>query len=150
MSDPIPTVPSAFGPFEVTADPLSVDQLAAEVQTAADGAVVTFIGLVRDNHQGKQVIALEYEAYPELAVREMRALGEAVAAQHGLHGIGIRHRTGRLAVGEVSVVIAVAAPHRAAAFAACADALDRLKATVPVWKKEWYTDGSAWIGQAAG
>ncbi len=149
MSDSTPRSP-AFGPFEVTADPLSADQLAAAVQTAAAGAVVTFIGLVRDNHQGKRVVALEYEAYPELAVREMRALSEAVAAQYGLHGIGIRHRTGRLAVGEVSVIIAVAAAHRAEAFAACADALDRLKATVPVWKKEWYSDGSAWIGQAAG
>ena len=149
MSDPIAPAP-VYGPFEVTADPLSADQLTAEVQTTADGAVVLFIGLVRDNHQGKTVVALEYEAYPELAVREMRALSEAIAAEYGLHGIGIRHRTGRLAVGEVSVIIAVAAAHRAEAFAACAEALDRLKATVPVWKKEWYTDGSAWIGQGAG
>lgn len=145
-----PDTAPALGPFEVTAAPLSVDQLTAEVQTPADGAVVTFVGLVRDNHAGRRVVALEYEAYPELAERELRALGEAVAAQYGLHGIGIRHRTGRLAVGEISVVIAVAAPHRAAAFAACADALERLKATVPVWKKEWYDDGSAWIGQGAG
>jgi molybdopterin synthase catalytic subunit len=140
----------ALGPFEITAAPLSVDQLAAEVQTPADGAVVTFVGLVRDNHQGKRVVALEYEAYPELAERELRALSEDIAAKYGLHGIGIRHRTGRLAIGEISVVIAVAAPHRAEAFAACAEALDRFKATVPVWKKEWYEDGSTWLGQAAG
>jgi molybdopterin synthase catalytic subunit len=139
-----------LGPFAVTADPLSVDQLTAEVQTPADGAVVTFVGLVRDNNRARPVVALEYEAYPELAERELRALSEAVAAKYGLHGIGIRHRTGRLAIGEISVVIAVAAPHRAEAFAACAEALDRLKATVPVWKKEWYADGSAWIGQGAG
>jgi molybdopterin synthase catalytic subunit len=141
---------ATLGPFEITPAPLSIDQLTAEVQSPADGAVVTFVGLVRDHHLGRRVIALEYEAYPELAEREMRALGEEVAARHGLHGIGIRHRTGRLAIGEISVIIAVAAPHRAAAFAACAEALDRLKATVPVWKKEWYEDGSAWIGQAAG
>ncbi len=140
----------ALGPFEVTPEPLSADRLAAEVGTPADGAVVTFIGLVRDNHLGKGVVALEYEAYPALAEREMAVIGAEVAARHGLHGIGIRHRTGRLAVGEVSVIIAVAAAHRAEAFAACAEALDRLKATVPVWKKEWYADGSAWIGQGAG
>lgn len=140
----------ALGPFEVTDAPLSLDRLVAEVGTNADGAVVTFVGLVRDNHLGRQVVALEYEAYPDLAEHEMRALSEDVAAKYGLHGIGIRHRTGRLAIGEISVVIAVAAPHRAEAFAACAEALDRLKATVPVWKKEWYDDGSAWIGQGAG
>jgi molybdopterin synthase catalytic subunit len=139
-----------LGPFEITAAPLSVDQLVAEVQTPADGAVVTFVGLVRDNNHDRRVVALEYEAYPELAERELRALSEAVATKYGLHGIGIRHRTGRLLIGEISVIIAVAAPHRAEGFAACAEALDRLKATVPVWKKEWYDDGSAWIGQGAG
>ena len=142
--------PPALGPFEITADPLSVDELTAEVQTAADGAVVTFVGLVRDHNAGRRVVALEYEAYPELAEQELRALGADVAAKYGLHGIGIRHRTGRLAIGTISVVIAVAAPHRAEAFAACAEALERLKATVPVWKKEWYEDGSSWIGQGAG
>jgi len=142
--------PPALGPFEVTAAVLSVDQLVAEVATPAAGAVVTFAGLVRDHHQGRRVVALEYEAYPELAARELQALSAAVAAKYALQGIGIRHRTGRLAIGEISVVIAVAAPHRAAAFAACAEALDLLKATVPVWKKEWYADGSSWLGQAAG
>ncbi|HUS16315.1 MAG TPA: molybdenum cofactor biosynthesis protein MoaE, partial [Chloroflexia bacterium] len=98
-----PTAARAFGPFDITADPLSVDQLCAEVQTPGDGAVVTFVGLVRDNHQGKAVVALEYEAYPELAEQELRALSTDIAAKYGLHGIGIRHRTGRLAIGEVSV-----------------------------------------------
>lgn len=147
---PPPDSGPALGPFEITAAPLSVDRIAAEVATPADGAVVTFVGRVRDNHLGQRVVALEYEAYPELAERELRVLSAEIAAKHGLHGIGIRHRTGRLAVGEVSVVIAVAAAHRGAAFAACAEALERLKATVPVWKKEWYEDGSAWIGQGAG
>src|SRR4051812_46151809 len=87
--------PTGLGPFEVTPAPLSVDQLTAEVQTAADGAVVTFVGLVRDNNHDRRVIALEYEAYPELAERELRALSAEVAARYGLHGIGIRHRTGR-------------------------------------------------------
>lgn len=139
-----------MGPFDVTADPLSVDELVAAVQTDADGAVVTFVGLVRDNHQGKSVVSLEYEAFPELAEREMERLGLLVAEKYGLHGIAMRHRIGNLKIGEVSVIIAAASAHRAEAFAACSEALDLLKESVPVWKKEHYEDGSLWLGQAAG
>ncbi len=142
--------PAVFGPFEITAEPLQVDELVARVGTPGDGAVVTFVGIVRDNQDGRGVTALEYEAYAEMAEAEMRALSLVVAAEYGLHGIAIRHRVGKLAIGEISVVIAVAAAHREAAFAACAAALDRLKTQVPVWKKEYYADGAVWLGQGAG
>jgi molybdopterin synthase catalytic subunit len=95
-------------------------------------------------------VALEYEAYATMAEAELRALSLAVAEEYGLHGIAIRHRTGKLAVGETSVVIAVAAAHREAAFAACAEALEQLKRTVPIWKKEYYADGAVWVGQGGG
>ncbi len=136
--------------FEITSDPLSVDELAAVVLTGGDGAVVTFAGTVRDNHLGKHVLALEYEAYPAMAESEMRQIGLQMIAKYGLHGIAMRHRTGKLSIGEISVIIAVSAPHRGEAFAACSEALDLLKATVPVWKKEHFEDGEVWVGQGAG
>jgi molybdopterin synthase catalytic subunit len=136
--------------FEVTAEPLSVDSLVRTVLTNADGAVVTFVGTVRDNHHGRAVLALEYEAYGEMAVSEMKSIGVQMIERHGLHGIAMRHRTGKLTIGEISVVIAASAPHRQAAFAACSEALDMLKATVPVWKKEYFEDGEIWVGQGAG
>jgi molybdopterin synthase catalytic subunit len=136
--------------FRITEGSLSVDELVRLVQTDADGAVVTFVGIVRDNSDGRKVIALEYEAYAEMAEAEMERIGLAMAEKWGLHGIAMHHRTGRLLVGEASVVIAVAAPHRREAFEACSEALDLLKATVPVWKKEYFEDGTVWVGMGAG
>jgi molybdopterin synthase catalytic subunit len=136
--------------FEVTPEPLGAGDLVGVVLTAGDGAVVTFVGTVRDNHMGRAVVALEYEAYPEMAEAEMRRIGVEMLAKWGLHGIAMRHRTGRLDIGEISVVIAASAPHRQAAFAACSEALDMLKATVPVWKKEFFEDGEVWSGVGAG
>ncbi|MBF6614715.1 MAG: molybdenum cofactor biosynthesis protein MoaE [Chloroflexi bacterium] len=136
--------------FEVTDSPLSVGDLARLVLTSGDGAVVTFIGTVRDNHEGKKVLALEYEAYDEMAEAEMRRIGVEMMTRWGLHGIAMQHRVGKLAVGETSVVIAVSSPHRTEAFQACSEALDMLKATVPVWKKEYFEDGEVWVGQGAG
>lgn len=136
--------------FEVTSEALSVDSLVDLVLTSGDGAVVTFVGTVRDNHHGKKVLALEYEAYGEMAEVEMKRIGIEMIRRHGLHGIAMRHRTGKLDIGETSVIIAVSAPHRQAAFAACSEALDMLKATVPVWKKEYFEDGEVWVGQGAG
>ena len=136
--------------FEVTAEPLSVDALVQAVLTDGDGAVVTFVGTVRDNTEGRRVLALEYEAYGEMAVSEMRLIGEEMLRKHGLHGIGMRHRTGKLQIGEISVVIAASSSHRAEAFAACSEALDLLKERVPVWKKEYFEDGEVWVGQGAG
>jgi molybdopterin synthase catalytic subunit len=111
---------------------------------------VVFAGLVRDNSQGRKVIALEYEAYPEMAEAEMERIGLQMVEKWGLHGIAMRHRTGKLAIGEASVLIAVSAPHRREAFEACSEALDMLKATVPVWKKEYFEDGTVWVGMGAG
>ncbi len=136
--------------FEVTGEPLSVDDLVRVVLTEGDGAVVTFVGTVRDNTGGRNVVALEYEAYTEMAEAEMRRIGIEVMEKWNLHGIAMRHRTGKLSVGEISVVIAASAPHREAAFQACSEALDRLKETVPVWKKEYFKDGEVWVGQGAG
>jgi molybdopterin synthase catalytic subunit len=136
--------------FEVTSEPLSVDDLVAAVLTDADGAVVTFVGTVRDNHNGRAVFTLEYEAYPEMAETEMRRIGLEMLEKWGLHGIAMQHRVGKLAVGETSVIIAAASPHRREAFEACSEALDLLKATVPVWKKEYFEDGEVWVGMGAG
>lgn len=136
--------------FEVTAEPLSVDDLMKVVLTGGDGAVVTFVGTVRDNHKGRKVVALEYEAYSGMAEAEMRRIGLEMMEKWGLHGIAMRHRTGKLGVGEASVVIAASSPHRREAFEACSEALDMLKATVPVWKKEYFEDGEVWVGMGAG
>jgi len=136
--------------FEVTSEFLSVDALVGVALSDGDGAVVTFVGTVRDNTGGRKVVALEYEAYAEMAEAEMRRIGAEVMEKWKLNGIAMRHRTGKLAVGEISVVIATSAPHREAAFKACSEALDRLKETVPVWKKEYFEDGEVWVGQGAG
>ena len=149
--DPTNTPERASLPlFVITPDPLDVDALVAAVNVPAAGAVVTFIGLVRDNQDGRAVLALEYEAYPAMAEKELAALGAAVTAQFGLHAIAIHHRVGKLAVGEISVVIAVAGAHRGETFAACAEALEQLKQHVPIWKKEYYADGATWLGQGGG
>lgn len=136
--------------FEVTPEPLSVDPLVQAVLTDGDGAVVTFVGTVRDNHTGRTVVALEYEAYPEMAEAEMRRIGIEMVEKYGLHGIAMRHRVGKLGIGETSVIIAASSPHRREAFEACSEALDKLKETVPVWKKEYFEDGEVWVGMGAG
>jgi molybdopterin synthase catalytic subunit len=136
--------------FEVTAEPLSLDSLVRAVLTEADGAMVTFAGTVRDNSGGRRVVALEYEAYAEMAEAEMRRIGLQMMSKWGLHGMGMRHRVGRLEVGETSVIIAASSAHRREAFEACSEALDMLKATVPVWKKEYFEDGEVWVGMGAG
>jgi molybdopterin synthase catalytic subunit len=150
MSDSSDSVDLSHSLFEVTGAPLSVDSLVDLVLTGGDGAVVTFVGTVRNTHHDKKVLALEYEAYGGMAESEMKRIGIEMIRRHELHGIAMRHRTGKLAVGETSVVIAVSSPHRQAAFAACSEALDMLKATVPVWKKEYFEDGEVWVGQGAG
>lgn len=136
--------------FEITSEPLSVDDLVGAALTPADGAVVAFVGTVRDNNEGRSVVALEYEAYAEMAIAEMERIGMEMVEKWGLHGIAMRHRVGRLSIGETSVVIAASSPHRREAFEACSEALDLLKERVPVWKKEYYADGTQWIGQGAG
>lgn len=126
--------------------PLSLDEALAAVRHAGAGAVAVFVGTVRDHADGKPVAHLDYEAHPEMAEREMRAILEAI--EHATPGVRLAalHRTGHLAVGDTAVVVAASAPHRAEAFAACRDAIERIKAHVPIWKHEWAPDGSAhWV-----
>jgi molybdopterin synthase catalytic subunit len=131
--------------IRLTAEPLDPRALEAAVAWPGAGAVCTFVGLVRDNNLGRAVGHLEYEAYPEMAEAAMAAIAEDVRARWPGARVALAHRLGRLELGAASVVIAVATPHRAEAFAACRHAIDALKATVPIWKKEVWADGSAWI-----
>jgi molybdopterin synthase catalytic subunit len=131
--------------FEITAAPLSVDEVNRRVTSPAAGAVVTFTGIVRGTNQGRQVRYLEYEAYPEMAESVLRQIGEEVKARWTVEEVAIVHRTGRLEIGEASVVIAIASGHRQGAFEAGRYAIDRIKQMVPVWKKEYFEGGEVWI-----
>jgi len=132
--------------FLLTGSPIDPGAVAAAVPEAADGAVVLFVGVVRDNARGKRVVRLEYEAYGSMAETEMQQIFEEMRSRFGVERARVEHRTGTCAVGEPSVAIAVAAPHRAAAFDACRYCIDTLKQTVPIWKREVYADGAEWIG----
>ena len=131
--------------FEIVQDILDVRTLAQTVASESDGAIATFSGIVRGTNKGKKVLFLEYEAYPEMAVKMMERIGEEVKATWGLESLRIQHRVGRLNVGETSVVIVVSSPHRDDSFAACQYAIDRLKRIVPIWKKEVFEDGEVWV-----
>jgi molybdopterin synthase catalytic subunit len=134
--------------FKVTLEPLSVQQINDYVKCPTDGAVVTFDGIVRNNFDGRAVRYLEYEAYAEMAESKMAEIGAEVRRKFSIGNIAIVHRLGHLEIGESSIVVAVAAPHRHAAFEACAYAMDRVKAEVPVWKKEYFGDGEDhWVNQ---
>jgi len=128
----------------LTEELLDPQQAVAAVMTEADGAYVLFVGVVRNHSRGRSVTGLEYQAYRPLAEKQMRRLVDAVQERWGLR-CAILHRFGYLAVGEASVVICVAGAHRAEAFEACRWAIDTLKAEVPLWKKEFATDGTYWI-----
>lgn len=125
-------------------DPIDPAALIDHVRTAADGAVVTFDGCVRNQSHGRRTLYLDYEAYESMAVAKMREIAAAARAQFSIDQVAIAHRLGRLAIGETSVFIAVSAPHRSAAFDACRFAIDTLKRTVPIWKKEYFEDGAVW------
>jgi molybdopterin synthase catalytic subunit len=134
--------------FRVTAEPLSVQQVNDLVKRPTDGAVVTFDGIVRNNFDGRPVRYLAYEAYAAMAEKKLAEIGAEVQQKFAIGEIAMVHRIGRLEIGESSIVIAVAAPHRHAAFEACAYAMDRVKAEVPVWKKEFFGDGADhWVNQ---
>ncbi len=130
---------------ELREDPLDPAEIAAGLRTDTDGAVVTFAGTVRGHSRGRTVRKLVYEAYGSMALRQMQELAAEARRRWAIGDLAVVHRTGVLAIGEVSVVIAVAAPHRGAAFDACEWLIDELKRTVPIWKKEIYTEGEAWI-----
>jgi MoaE-MoaD fusion protein len=131
--------------FAITRGPIDARQLAAQVQRPDDGAVVTFEGVVRNNTKGRETTHLEYEGYEGMALDRMKRIGHQVAEQFSLGRIGIVHRVGVLQIGEASVVIVAAAPHRKAAFEAAFEAINRLKREVPIWKKEYFKDGAVWV-----
>jgi molybdopterin synthase catalytic subunit len=125
--------------------PIDIASVIAGAGTSRDGAVATFIGRVRDHSDGVAVERMDYEAYAEMAETEMRRIGEELFARGGISTITIVHRTGALLIGDASVVVVVAAPHRDTAFPACQEALELIKSTVPVWKREHRTDGAHWV-----
>ncbi len=131
--------------FEITTEDISVDEVVARLANPAIGAVVTFVGVVRGETDGREVHYLEYEAYPEMAEETLRQIGdETRACWKTIREVAIIHRVGRLQVGETAVVIALSAAHRREVFDALHYAIDRLKEIVPLWKKEVWTDGAEW------
>jgi molybdopterin synthase catalytic subunit/molybdopterin converting factor small subunit len=141
--------PVSGGAFLLTEEPLSLEAAFDEVRDDGAGAVATFTGTVRRESRGRTVHYLEYEAYDEMAVGVMEQLAAELRERYDVHAIAMHHRVGRVEIGEASVVIAVSAPHRQDALAACKDAIDQLKDTVPVWKKEVYEGGEEWIGRGS-
>ena len=139
--------PVSGGGFRVQGDPLDLAAVVAEVQNPAAGAIATFIGTTREHSRGRVVIQLEYDAYPEMAEAEMHRIADSLIARHDVLAIAMAHRVGLVPIGEASVIIAVSAAHRGAAMAACREAIDTLKQTVPIWKKEVFQGGEEWIGR---
>ena len=123
---------------------IDADALVRHVRTGTDGAIVTFDGCVRNQSHGRRTLYLEYEAYESMALAKMREIAVEIHAKFPIDRVAIAHRLGRLEIGETSVYIAVSAPHRAAAFEACRFAIDTLKRSVPIWKKEYFEDGAVW------
>jgi MoaE-MoaD fusion protein len=131
--------------FRVTSDPLDVTAVSTIVSSADCGAVATFVGLVRNENGGRRVLWLEYEAYEPLAVKSFVRIDEEAGERWPSVGLAIHHRVGRIAIGDASVVIAAASPHRAEAFAACRYAIERIKQIAPIWKHEHFEGGEIWI-----
>jgi molybdopterin synthase catalytic subunit/molybdopterin converting factor small subunit len=141
--------PVSGGDFRLTAEPLSLDAVVREVQRDEAGAVASFLGTVRNRSRDRDVLYLEYEGYEGMAEETMAELARELSERHDLLDVAIHHRVGRVEIGEPSVAIAVSSRHRAAALAACKEAIDTLKQTVPLWKKEVYEGGEEWIGQGS-
>ena len=141
--------PVSGGAFRLTDEPIDPSAVIREVSDPRAGGIATFIGTTRVESRGRTVHYLDYEAYGGMAEDVMAQIADALKAKHDLCEVAITHRTGRVDIGELSVVIAVSAPHRAAALAACKEAIDTLKETVPLWKKEIYEGGEEWIGRGS-
>jgi molybdopterin synthase catalytic subunit/molybdopterin converting factor small subunit len=141
--------PVSGGSFRISDRPLDVAQVVAEAASDDAGALASFVGTVRRRSRDRDVLHLEYEAFEEMAEPMLAELAAELTAKHGLSKVAIHHRIGRVEIGEPSVVIAVSAPHRAAALDACREAIDTLKETIPLWKKEVYTGGEEWIGRGS-
>ncbi|HTC73966.1 MAG TPA: molybdenum cofactor biosynthesis protein MoaE [Edaphobacter sp.] len=129
---------------EITDAVIPAGEIVAGIKAGSDGAVCIFDGIVRDNTRGRKTLHLDYEAYREMALEQMRALAAEAVAQFGVRDVALVHRLGRLEVGETSVLVVVASAHRGAAFDACRWLIDTLKKTVPIWKKEHFVDGAIW------
>lgn len=130
--------------FELVRAPIDRNSLAEHVRAPEDGATVTFDGFVRNQSHHRPTLYLDYEAYESMALAKMREIGSQLHEKYPIHRVAIVHRLGRMEIGETSVFIAVSAAHRAAAFEACRFAIDTLKRTVPIWKKEYFEDGAVW------
>jgi MoaE-MoaD fusion protein len=141
--------PVSGGAYRLVDGPLDLAAVVAEVEDERAGAIATFQGTVRRQSRGRTVIALEYEAYASMAEKVMAEIADGVKERYDLCEVAIAHRTGRCEVGEVSVAIAVSAPHRQDALSACRDVIDELKERVPLWKKELYEGGEEWIGRGS-
>ena len=141
--------PVSGGAFRLVEEPIDISAVLAEVADERAGGVASFVGTVRSESRGRKVLHLEYDAYEGMAEKVMAELGESLRAKHNLCGIAMTHRVGRVEIGEASVAIAVSAPHRQDALAACKEAIDTLKETVPLWKKEVYEGGEEWIGRGS-
>jgi molybdopterin synthase catalytic subunit/molybdopterin converting factor small subunit len=141
--------PVSGGAFRLTQGPVNLTAVVVEVVDERAGAIATFLGTVRAQSRGRDVIALEYEAYEEMAEEVMAEIARKLQDRYSLCKVAMWHRLGRVEVGETSVAIAVSAPHRQDALAACADAIEALKAQVPLWKKELYVGGEEWIGKGS-
>jgi molybdopterin synthase catalytic subunit/molybdopterin converting factor small subunit len=141
--------PVSGGAFLLSDEPLSLDRVVDEVRDEQAGAIATFTGTTRIESRGRIVTHLDYEAYEGMAERVMAEIAEGLQSRYELSAVAIHHRVGRVGIGETSVVIAVSAPHRQDALAACKDAIDELKERVPLWKKEVYSDGEEWIGRGS-
>ncbi len=141
--------PVSGGAFRLSEEPLRLEAAAAEVTSDEAGAIASFVGTTRAHSRGREVVRLEYEAYEGMAEAEMARIAALLRERHDVIDVAIHHRVGRVEIGETSVVIAVSAAHRGAAFDACREAIDTLKQTVPLWKKELYVGGEEWIGQGS-
>jgi MoaE-MoaD fusion protein len=141
--------PVSGGSFRILDEPLDVAAVLAEAEHADAGAVASFVGTVRRRSRDRDVHHLEYEAFEEMAEPMLERLAAELTARHGLCAVAIHHRIGRVEIGEPSVAIAVSAPHRGSALQACAEAIETLKTTIPLWKKEVYEGGEEWIGRGS-
>jgi molybdopterin synthase catalytic subunit len=130
--------------IELRQERIDADGVVSAMKAGSDGAVCVFDGIVRDNTRGRQTLHLDYEAYSDMAIAQMRGLAEEAVAKYGVRDVAIVHRLGRLVVGETSVLIVVSSAHRGAAFDACRWLIDTLKKTVPIWKRETFVDGVVW------
>lgn len=131
--------------FALTRQPIHADELRNLILQDQDGAICTFEGVTRNNSKGRTTRFLEYECYESMAIKLMAQIGQEIAAEHGITRIAIVHRLGHLEIGEASVLVMAAAPHRGASFDATRAGIDRLKKTVPIWKKEFFSDGEVWV-----